>query len=797
VKTPQLRLRPLEARDTPALFVVQSLADTGPGTLRAALNQAALAPGADEVSVDAFGTIQLDTPLPDLGGDVAVTGPGAENLTVRPRNSNFNVFRVYRGVNVRLDGLTIQDGNAESGGGVFNEGNLHVANCAFDHNTARLYGGGLYNLNGTLQVFHSSFTSNVTTGAGGGYGGGVAVSGGRADLFQCTLTRNFGGTDGGGVMLLGGSADVKIDRCTIVDNRGAYDTPAGVVGTGGGIANGSGNRLLLHNTIVADNFIGTGGLRSDLSGVAVNGFSSYNLIGVGTATQGVADGVFGNHIGSAAGPFSAGLGPVSATRTFVLPPALGSTAINAGDPADLPGVSPAFDQRGRNRVVDGRIDIGAVEFQPPGVVLTPQLLPNPGSPQDVTLVARVAAVAAGSNPVTGEVRFYLNDFDNVLGVRPLAGGEARLDVPALPSGTVGVQYEGTGDFSAAQVEFPYAGGPAPGGGGGGGGPVGGGGKAARGLVPGPVLVGAGAGSQVATFSPGGVASPFDALPGTAGGVRVAAGDFNADGVADFAVGTGPGGSTGVRVLDGKTRQELFALAPFEVGFTGGVFVAAGDLNNDGAADLIVTPDEGGGPRVRVFSGKGFGQLADFLGIEDPNFRGGARAAAADVTGDGVADLLVAAGFGGGPRVAAFDGRSVAPGATPSRPFADFFAFEQSLRNGVFVAGGDLDGDGTAEVVAGAGPGGGPRVLALSGKGLLTGAQTPRANFFAGDPAGRGGVRVAMRDLDGDGRSDLVAGGGSGSRVTGYAGAAVPADGAPPELFAIDAFPGTTSGVFVG
>src|SRR5207248_6721301 len=135
-------------------------------------------------------------------------------------------------------------------------------------------------------------------------------------------------------------------------------------------------------------------------------------------------------------------------------------------------------------------------------------------------------------------------------------------------------------------------------------------------------------------------------PAFAGGVRVAAADFNGDGVADVVAGTGPGSATHVRVLDGKDQHELFAVDPFEATFTGGVFVAAGDVNGDGVPDLVVTPDEGGGPRVRVFSGKGFSQLADFFGIDDPAFRGGARAAVGDVNGDGAGDVIVAAGFGG-------------------------------------------------------------------------------------------------------------------------------------------------------
>ena len=169
----------------------------------------------------------------------------------------------------------------------------------------------------------------------------------------------------------------------------------------------------------------------------------------------------------------------------------------------------------------------------------------------------------------------------------------------------------------------------------------------------------------------------------------------------------------------------------------------------------------------------FAQVASFFGIQDPAFRGGARAAVGDVNADGRPDLAVTAGFLGGPRVAVYDGTTILSGA-PSRLVNDFFAFEDTLRNGAYVGVGDLNGDGFGDLVFGAGPGGAPRVLAVSGQSLLTQGSSgalaaPLANFFGGDQANRSGIRVAMKDLDGDGRADFLTGGGSGTTVAAYDG----------------------------
>jgi hypothetical protein len=274
----------------------------------------------------------------------------------------------------------------------------------------------------------------------------------------------------------------------------------------------------------------------------------------------------------------------------------------------------------------------------------------------------------------------------------------------------------------------------------------------------------------------------------AGGVRVSSEDFTGDGIPDIVVGTGPGAPTNVRILNGATGTAIFNISPFEAAFTGGVYVAAGDITGDGVPELVITPDEGGGPRVSIFSlVNGTATVrCNFLGIDDSNFRGGCRAALGDVNKDGTPDVAVSAGFLGGPRTALFDGKTVL--ATPTRLVGDFFAFPGSdattLRNGVFVAAGDVNGDGFADLIFGGGPGGAPLVFILSGAlisvGNVAGAQAaPIANFFvAGNSADRGGVRLAVKDADGDGKVDVIAGSGEGSpaKVRIYMGQELHLDG---------------------
>jgi hypothetical protein len=251
-----------------------------------------------------------------------------------------------------------------------------------------------------------------------------------------------------------------------------------------------------------------------------------------------------------------------------------------------------------------------------------------------------------------------------------------------------------------------------------------------------------------------VGNKFTPFPGFNGEVTVAQGDFNGDGINDLVAGAGPNGGPRVTIIDGANGKKLRDFFAFEATFTGGVNVAAADLNGDGVADLVVGAGNGGASRVRVFNaGNPASVITDFF-VYELSFRGGVRVATGDVNGDGRADLITGAGFGGGPRVTVISGKTV--GTTNTR-LADFFAFESSQRDGVYVSAGDIDNDGKADLAIGAGPNGGPRVQVFGGASVITGTPQPTSllNFFAFNPNLRNGVRVAVKNIDGDATGDLI------------------------------------------
>jgi hypothetical protein len=283
--------------------------------------------------------------------------------------------------------------------------------------------------------------------------------------------------------------------------------------------------------------------------------------------------------------------------------------------------------------------------------------------------------------------------------------------------------------------------------------------------------------------------------------RIAFGDVNGDGQPDLILANGPGTAPLVTVIDGRAlnvnpetnllnrleelQQKGLILSQFyayDPRFLGGVNVAVADLDGDGRVEIITGAELGGGPHVRIFSGATVqpgqtpSELVRGFFVYEPTFTGGVRVAAGDVTGDGVPDLVLGAGLGGGPRVTVVDGRTLA--ATGERiEVANFFAYDAGFRGGIYVDAGDYDNDGFADVLTGPGIGGGSHVRVFSGRTALGGA-TPveLAGFFAfaqeardnplftpGDPAsGVGGV--AFSGGTAAGSRNILVGTGRGPQV---------------------------------
>ncbi len=302
--------------------------------------------------------------------------------------------------------------------------------------------------------------------------------------------------------------------------------------------------------------------------------------------------------------------------------------------------------------------------------------------------------------------------------------------------------------------------------------------------------GLGAQVEVRKVSNGELVRTFSAFhPAFKGGVRIASGDVNGDGVNDVIVGSGDGGGARVRVFDGRDLDkpgrpaQLFDFSAYGNGYRGGIYVAAGDVNGDGKADIIVSPGAGSSGLVRVFSGADGSLLRSFVAFG--RGAGGVRVAAGDVNGDGIADII--AGTGAGSNVRVFDGQNP---ANILKTFKHNFPINQ--RGGVSVAAGDVNGDGLDDVIVGAAGQSNAARIFLSGAagGMLQFDAFPRE-------IGRG-ITVATVHANADGIADIIVAQGAGapSKVIIFDGSTLGRP-APVKLFTRNSFdPTYVGGVFV-
>jgi predicted outer membrane repeat protein len=212
-------------------LTVTSPADSGPGTLRAAILAADAATPSEKVTIGfasslAGQTITLTGGELDITTSMAINGPGASQLTI----SGDHLSRVFEidgaATKVTLSGLTITDGSGlYDGGGILNYGTLTVSGCTISGNTVQNYGGGIMNF-GTLTLSNCTVSGNsaqlielpgyayapedFTTYGGGIYNAGTTV------VQNSSVSDNFASYAGGGIY---SSGTLTLSGSTVTGNQ--------------------------------------------------------------------------------------------------------------------------------------------------------------------------------------------------------------------------------------------------------------------------------------------------------------------------------------------------------------------------------------------------------------------------------------------------------------------------------------------------------------------------------------------------------------------------------------------------
>ena len=202
-------------------------------------------------------------------------------------------------------------------------------------------------------------------------------------------------------------------------------------------------------------------------------------------------------------------------------------------------------------------------------------------------------------------------------------------------------------------------------------------------------------TRIKVYKPSGkiVAEWLAFAPEFKGGVNIAAGDINKDGRDEIVVGAGAGGNPHVRVFDGAGKYLGLDFFPQPADFRGGIDVALGDVDKNGVAEIITSAASMGTANIKVYRPEASKTvIGNFVAFSD-DYKDGARVAAGDIDSDGVVEILASRASNSVSEVKSFKYNG-----QPAK-FSKVI-YDNDFRGGVNVAAGDLDNDGRTEVITG-------------------------------------------------------------------------------------------------
>lgn len=196
----------------------------------------------------------------------------------------------------------------------------------------------------------------------------------------------------------------------------------------------------------------------------------------------------------------------------------------------------------------------------------------------------------------------------------------------------------------------------------------------------------------------------------------------------------------IRVYNDQGVQVRNGFFSYLDNFPGNEQVTVIDLDDDQNKEYLTSGDG-------VLSLYRNGEKIKTINPYTSKFKGEISTALVDFDNNGKYEIITGAGKGGGPQVQIISNEGALLGT--------FFAYDKKFRGGVNVAGGNIGGDAKPEIVTGPGAGLEPEVRIYSPNGKLY------SKFLAYDKKFKGGVNVAVGDVNGDGRNEIVTGAGAG------------------------------------